>query len=146
MLVQTCNTPPSAFYVCRFSTLHSDRYSLCAILQMKEDQAYLCYGQCRGSHPAMPKQSDERSHVFFFFFKTRCRYFCHAPSGSYSSPHPFFFLPSFQNRSLSFPLFFPFPFFFSFQEKGNEGELGYSAQESQGCDFHCEVLKVTVHS
>lgn len=58
----------------------------------------------------------------------------------YWSSHPFVSLPV----KLCCPSLFSPPSFFLMV--GNEGEPSYSAQECQGCDIHCEVLKVTVHS
>lgn len=82
----------------------------------------------------MPKQSDERSCGFW----NSLQVFGHAPLVIEAHILSSLFLSSFAVQPS-----FSFHFFLMV---GNEGEPTYSALEFQGCDFHCEVLKVTVHS
>lgn len=143
MLVQTCNTlhhhhlpfqrQPLMSVELVPPPLYSDRYSLCSVLEMKEDWAYLRYGQWRGSHLVMPQQSDEKISPLFFL---------KLAAGIYAV----LLLKDIQVHILSSSLLTKL-FFFLHPQKRKKAAQGYSAQGVPGSViFHCEVLKVTVHS
>ena len=136
MLVQTCNAPPAQPLMSAESpSSHGQILPLCDIVDERGLGIPTLW-----SVPRLPP-SDAKTG------RWKVQWFLKLAAGilpcSFWKIFTSFLPPSFcQNLPLySNPLFIHPSFILS-----NEGEPSHSAWECQGCDFHCEVLKVTVHS